>query len=400
MNTTSMNIRPQLERAAGLDIHQNKITVCFYIRDTLEEVRDFGTFTCDLEQIREALQKHQIKDVIMESTGVYWIALCSVLTAAGIKVNVVNPRFVKNMPKEKTDNKDAKWLCKLLVNGLVRNSFVASEEQRAFRDVCRQRTKYSQHITQTTNRLLKNLERRNIKLRSVVSSMHTKSGMDIIHAIAHGETDIEKMLLLCRGKLKKKRDEMRKALQGVITQHDRDMLKTLLKDITHYKEQIADIEERIRCHTDKVNTTLFQNLGQIKGVGKQTTEIILAEVGDNVNAFNTSDKLTAWVGLAPGNKESAGKSRYTGTRQGNVYLRTAMIQAAWGAVRTKNSCWRVLFAHLIKRMHAKKAIVVIARKLIKVIYKVIKGVLEYKEYGAEYYIEKLLQRKGLQPRPI
>ena len=393
MNTTSMNIQAQLERAAGLDVHQNKITVYFYIRGTLEEVQNFGTFTCDLEQIRDALQKHQIKDVIMESTGIYWISLCSILTGAGINVRVVNPRFVANMPKEKTDTKDAKWLCKLLVNGLVRSSFVASEEQRAFRDLCRQRTKYSQHITQTTNRVLKNLERRNIKLRSVVSSMRTKSSMDIIHAIANGETDIEKMVLLCKGKLIKKRDAMRKALQGVITQHDRDMLKTLLKDIAHYKEQIKGIEEKICQHTDKVNKTLIENLQQIKGIGKQSTEVILAEVGDNVNAFSTADKLAAWVGLAPGNKESAGKSRYAGTRQGNVYLRTAMIQAAWGAVRTKNSYWRALFAHLIKRMHAKKAIVVIARKLMKIIYKVIKGVLEYKEYGAEYFIEKLLQRR-------
>ncbi len=185
-----MSIVQQKERAGGIDIHKKKAVVCFYIADKMEEVKDYGTFTCDLEQIRDDLLRHQIKEVIIESTGIYWIALCSVLTLGGIHVTVVNPKFIKNMPKEKTDKKDARWLCKLLVNGLVRNSFVASEEQRAFRDLCRMRTRYRNHITQSTNRIVKNLERRNIKLKSVVSNMHTKSAMDIVAAIAKGETDI------------------------------------------------------------------------------------------------------------------------------------------------------------------------------------------------------------------
>ncbi len=88
------------------------------------------------------------------------------------------------------------------------------------------------------------------------------------------------------------------------------------------------------------------------------------------------------------------KKKYAGTREGNTYLRTALIQVAWGAVRSKNSYWRALFAYLVKRMPAKKAIVAIARKLVKVIYKVIKGTKTYTEYGADYFIEKLLQRKN------
>lgn len=234
MSTTdNMQIRPQLERAAALDMHQRKIVVCFYQRGRPETIREYETFTCDLEKIRDDLKAADIKDVLMESTGIYWIALCSLLMTSGFNVRVVNPRFVKNMPKEKTDKKDARWLCKLLVNGMIRNSFIVSEEQRAFRDLCRQRTKYTQHITQAQNRLLKNLERRNIKLRSVVSSVNTKSAMNIIKAIAEGEQDTEKLVSMCMGKLRKKKPQMRKALVGVITQHDRDMLATLLRDIEH-----------------------------------------------------------------------------------------------------------------------------------------------------------------------
>ena len=390
--TDSMNIHPQLERACGIDIHKNKVSVCNYISNQKEEVKEYGTFTCELEQIRDDLLAHQIKDVIMESTGVYWIALCSILTAGGLNVRVVNPRFIKNMPKEKTDKKDARWLCKLLVNGLIRNSFVVGEEQRAFRDLCRMRTKYSQHITQAQNRIVKNLERRNIKLRSVVSNMDTKSAMAIVGALAEGESDVEKLVLLCKTKLKRKIPEMRKALQGVIKPHDRMMLKSLLDDIAHYRNQTTEIEKEIAKHTGKINGELLDHLKEVKGIGPKSTEIILAEVGDNVDAFSSPDKLTAWVGLAPGNKESAGKTFYSGTRNGNVYLRTAMLQVAWAAVRTKNSYWRALYYHLTRRMPMKKAIVVIARKLMRLIYKIIKGTKTYVEYGADYFIQRLQER--------
>lgn len=398
--TVNMQIHPQLEKAGGIDVHKNKIVVCFYMRGQPEEVKEYETFTCDLESIRDDFLSRNIRDVIMESTGIYWIALCSLLMQAGVNVCLVNARFVKNMPKEKTDKKDARWLCKLLVNGLVRNSFIVSEDQRAFRDLCRMRTRYAYHITQSKNRILKNLERRNIKLRSVISNMNTISGMEIVKAIADGETNIDNLISLCRGKLKKKSELMRKALVGVITQHDRNMLQRNLEDISHYELQISRLDEQIRSHTDHINQHLIENLKEIKGIGMRSTEVILAEIGDNVKPFSNADKLTAWVGLAPGNKESAGKKRYTGTREGNAYLRTAMVQVAWGAVRSKHSYWRALFAHLTRRMHAKKAIIVIARKLIKVIYKVIQGTLQYKEYGADYFIQRLQERIQQRHAPL
>jgi transposase len=385
-----MNIVPQLERACGIDIHKEKVVVYFYIRDQLEQVKEYDTFTCDLEQMRKDIQSHEIKKVIMESTGVYWIALCAVLTMSNIDVCVVNPKFVKNMPKEKTDKKDARWLCKIFVNGLVRNSFVVSEAQRAFRDLCRMRTKYSEHITQSLNRVLKNLERRNIKLRSVVSNMDTQSARDIVNAIANGESDNEKLVALCKGKLKKKKDLMRKALHGVITPHDRMMLKTLMKDVNHFREQIAELEKEIAVHVSSKQPDIAEKLQQVKGIGPKSTEIILAEIGDNVKPFATPDKLAAWVGLAPGNKETGGVKKYAGTRDGNKYLRTTMLQVAWAAVRTKGTYWRALYYQLTKRMPMKKAIVAVARKLIRVIYKIIKGdIKQYVEYGEAYFYQRL-----------
>ena len=390
--TNNKSIRQQKERAAGIDIHKNKAVVCFYIAGTKEVIKDYGTFTEDFEKIGDDLLIININEVIIESTGIYWIAITSLLTKRGFNVTVVNPKFIKNIPKEKTDKQDARWLCKLLVNGLVRGSFVASEEQRAFRDLCRMRSKYRNHITQSMNRIVKNLERRNIKLRSIVSNMKTKTAMDIVNSLAQGETDLEKLLCLCQKGLKKKKEEFGKALNGVLTNHDREMLQDLLNDMAHYKKQIKKIDKRIKLHTSKVNQELIANLKEISGVGQQTTEIILAEIGNNVDVFANEDKLAAWVGLAPGNRETGGRAYYVGKRDGNVYLQHAMIQSAWSAVRCKNSYWSALYFHLHSRMHSSKAIVAVARKLIRIIYKIIKGTIKYTELGGDYFNQRLKER--------
>src|SRR6185503_13306355 len=121
-NNDLMIIKPQLTHAAGLDIHKKKIIVFFYVAGQVQQFREYGTFTEDLEKIRNDLMEFNIQDALMESTGVYWIALSSVLLSAGIRVRVVNARAVKALPKEKTDKKDAAFLCKVLVNGTVRHS--------------------------------------------------------------------------------------------------------------------------------------------------------------------------------------------------------------------------------------------------------------------------------------
>jgi transposase len=387
-----MEIKPQLERAAAFDIHQEKITVCFFVKDELIEVKEYGTFTEDLFQLRDDCLNYKIHEVLMESTGVYWIPICAIMTDAGIKVHVVNAKFVKNMPKEKTDKKDAKWLCKLLVNGQIRDSYIAPTEQQAFRDLCRSRKKYTNQITQARNRMSKFLDRRNIKLTNVISNLDTLTAREIIKALSEGETDIEKLASLARGKLKKKKELLRKALQGILTEHDRKMLKMLLSDISHFEQNIAFIDEEIKKHVDRVDPKLVEKLDEIAGIGKETAQIILAEIGDNVDAWENADKLAAWAGSSPGNNESANKQKKAGRRSGNKFLLTSLVQAAWGAVRIKNSYWQALYWHLRKRLIEQKAIIAIVRRLVKIIYKVIKGIMTYKELGGVYFKLHLQER--------
>lgn len=394
METTndSMTIKPQLTRAAGLDIHKKKIVVCYYVAGETQVIKEYGTFTKELEQLRDDMLGYNINDCLMESTGVYWIALCSLLLSAKINARVANARAVKAVPKEKTDKKDATWLCKILVNNMVKSSYLADDDQRTFRELCRLRSRYSYQQAQALNRIANTLERRNIKIRSVVSNLHTKTAHDIIVALADGETDVEKLASLCRGQLKKKKEEMRSAVHGVLMADDRFLLKSLLKDIEHFQNQIMDLQKQIIQHTDKVSDDLIKHLKEVKGIGTQTLDIILAEIGDNVKPFATAEHLAAWSGLAPGNHTTADKAKPVSVREGNKYLKTALVTVAWAAVRSKNSYWRALFAHLRKRMHHNKAIIVVARKLLKVIYKIIKGAYTYTEYGADYFIKQLQER--------
>src|SRR5882762_9566046 len=172
MNTPNYEVKlmPQLDIACGLDLHKDKIVGFVSNKEGQNQVlQEFGTFTDDLYKIREWLQDQAVKYCLIESTGVYWLGLYNVLTEAGINVIVANPLHIRQIPKRKTDRKDAKWLCTLLLNGLARQSFIPDSIQQRLRDLCRNRLFYTQSQTKTTNRIVKILERANIKIRSVSS---------------------------------------------------------------------------------------------------------------------------------------------------------------------------------------------------------------------------------------
>lgn len=323
----------------------------------------------------------------MESTGIYWIRLYHLLTEAGIEVTVANPMHIKQIPKRKTDKKDAKWMCMLLMNGLVRPSLIPESNRFELREYCRTRLRYTHQRSQALNRIVKLLERGNIKLRSVVSNIRIKSSMDIIRLLASGEEDIEKYKACCKGRLRGKIPLMEKALQGHLNNVDRTTIEMLLGDIDHFQRNLDQIEVKIERLVSQHYTQAVQLLGNISGIGVSSAQNIIGEIGDNMEKFATADKLTSWTGLAPGNHESGGKKKSTSTKKGNKYLRTVMVAVAWGAVRTKNSYWRCLFEQLKRRMKSQKVIIIIARRLLKVIYKTLKEKSIYQEGGIELFLQ-------------
>lgn len=389
-----VNIPPQLDKACGLDMHKDKIVGFISGKDgSQQELREFGTFTCELQQIREWLQLNKVEHCIMESTGIYWMSLYAILSDVGINVTVANPLYIKQLPKRKTDRKDARWLCTLLLHGLVRGSFIPDNQQRILRDYCRSRLFYSQQQTKTQNRLLKILESNNIKLRSVISSIRTKTAMSIIRLLADGVTDKEVLVNCTRGKAKSKKEQLALALEGTLTTHHFIQLKMLLEDFDHVQKQLDKLDIAISDIVSQNYAQEAECLDSISGIADRSAQIILSEAGKDMTRFPTADHFTAWCGVAPGNNESAGKRHNTSIKKGNPYLKVAIIGAAWAAVRMKDSYWHALFDRLNKRMKAQKAIVAVARRLLKVVYKTLNTLTMYHEKGIAHFMD--LQTRAL-----
>lgn len=378
----------KLEKAVGIDIHKEKI-VCGFMGVGIEtEVRTYQTFTHNLEQIVADIVGFGICNAVMESTGIYWIPLHSLLERAGIKVVLANPQRVKQIPGKKTDANDSLWLCKLLMNGLVASSFIPQETIRQLRDLHRQRYQYQQELTRIKSRILKVLESCNIKLRSLLSNINTKSARSIVTALAEGETDMvvfEKMLLK---RARKHLPLLKAALTGTITDSNRFMLRLLLGDWQKGELQIKAIEAESNRIIDQHHRDSRNLLLQIPGIGPQCATVILSEIGDDIGAFPSADHLASWAGLSPGNKQSAGTRFKQPLTKGNKYLRAALVQVAWAAVRSKDSYWNAQFKYLSKRLGKKKAIIAIARKMLKLVYRTLKDKVEYVEKGGSWYEEK------------
>ena len=388
-----VSLLPQVDKACGLDMHKDKIA-CYISDKEGKDVHqlEFRTFTEDLFRVRDTLLAHKVGHCLMESTGIYWISLYGILTEAGIEVVVANPQHIKQIPKRKTDRKDAKWLCTLMLYGLARHSFVPGPVQQALRELCRNRLFYKQGQSRIKNRVVKILEKNNLKIRSVVSSISTKTAMALVRQLAIGNTDIEQLLKCCHKGLKASEEQMRQALRGTLRIADQHILQMLLADIDHYQRQIDLLEEKIGRMTKDHYSEVAGCLLTITGIGEQSAQVILSEIGDKMKYFPTADHLTAWSGLAPGNNESAGKRKNTQLKKGNKYLRIAMITVAWAAVRTKDSYWKALFDQLRKRMKPQKAIVAIARRLMKVVHRTIRNREQYQEKGIMHYLQLQQQR--------
>lgn len=390
-----VSLLPQLDKACGLDMHKNKIVGFISDKDgKRQELKEFGTFTFQLRQIKEWLLENDIGHCLMESTGIYWMSLYAILTDAGIHVTVANPVHIKQMPKRKTDKKDARWLCTLLLHGLVRASFIPDGQQSALRDFCRNRLFYGWQQNKTLNRVLKILESNNIKLMSVISSMRTKTGMNIVRMLASGVTDKEQLLQGAKGSLKFKTDELSKALEGTLTTHHRIQLQMLLEDYDHVGKQIECLNTAISTIISEHYAQAVECLDSISGIGMKSAEIIISEAGNDMSRFPSADHFTSWCGIAPGNNESAGKRKSTAVKKGNTYLRVAIITAAWSAVKMKNCYWQALFEKLRKRMKAQKAIVAVARRLLKVVYKTVSNLTMYKEKGVAHFMD--IQSRNMQ----
>lgn len=437
-------------QCAGLDVHKKTVVVCVRIAGpngkARKETRTFSTMTSDLLALADWLLACGVTHVAMESTGEYWKPVFALLEGQ-FTVLVVNAQHIKQVPGRKTDVKDAEWIAELLAHGLLRASFIPPAPQRDLRDLTRQRITLIQERAAVVNRLQKVLEWANIKLAAVATDVLGKSARAMLEAIIDGQSDSALLSELAQGRLRAKREALEQALAGRVRTHHRFMLARHLEHIDFLDEQIAtfdaEIAEAIRVASEpEVPTPPSANDGSghpapaaapaarpaptpapaepptpaptagtlppltwaeaieiwddIPGIGRRVAEQIVAEVGIELEQFQSAAHLASWAKLCPGNNESAGKRKSASVGKGNNWLRSTLVQAAHAAVRVKDSYLSAFYGRLVGRRGKKKAIVAVAHKILVLAYTLIRKRERYRDPGAAYLDDhrkdKLLHR--------
>jgi transposase len=384
----SYSIPLRLQRVAGIDCHQPTFKVAVCIEGEVPVINTFNTYTEDVYRLKDFLVSYNIKDVIIESTGIYWRFIYRVLTEAGIKVVIVNPFTVKQNPLLKTDKRDAVWLATLLMNGMVAPSIVVNEQQEALREFTRQRLHYTQQLTRIKNKVIRTLESCNFKIMSVVSNISTKTGMRLVDKLSKGITDINELIACCHHSVIKRRGELLpKVLRGKLTVNHQIQLCLFLEDMLHVETQKAKVDAAIKSLFTEKQKQIMEKLDKVEGIAMESAEVIMAEMGLSIESFNNEDSAVKYAGFAPGVHESSDKKIIVKCHPGNKYLRTAMIQIAWAAVKNKNGYWGAVYQNLKKSRGSKKAIIAVARRLVKVIYKILVNDHHYQKWDAAKYYD-------------
>jgi len=342
----------------------------------------------------------------MESTGEYWKPVFNILED-NFEVVLVNAQHLIRVPGCKTDQSDAEWICEIMQYGLLKASYIPSKGQQELRELVRYRTGFVRERATLVNRVRKVLEGANIKLANVATDVVGVSGLAMLAAMIAGNKDAEQMADLAKGRLREKREELAKALEGRIQANHRFVHTELLCQIDSLEESIARFDQEIIevCRPFEEAVVL---LDTIPGVARQIAEIIVSEIETDMPRFPSADHLAAWAGVAQsGNNESAGKPHSGKTRKGNRHLMTALIQAANAASRTKNSCLHAQYQRLAGRRGRKRAIVAVAHSILVIAYHLISRNEPYQELGGDYFdkrspeatanrLNKRLERLGFQ----
>ena len=318
-----------LEISCGLDVHKDKIVACILTgplgKPTNSEIREFTTLIPDMIALRDWIVSQNCHHVAMESTGIYWMPIYEILEEAfggDITLLVVNARHMKNVPGKKTDMRDSEWISTLLRAGLLNGSFIPEKRIREFRDLNRYRKSVIRDITSQKNRVEKFLQSSGFRLSSFISDIFGASGRNIIrHLTEHGQID-------------------------------RPALDSCLKTTT-------------RNRIDEI-------LMSVNGISTTASCAIIAEIGIDMKPFKTAEHICSWAGLCPGNNESAGKRKSTSVTKGNPYIKSMLCEIAWVIAGKRNTYLSAWYWRIKQKKGAKKAIIALARKLLVIIYTMLK----------------------------
>lgn len=394
----------------------------------------FGTFTSDIRAIVAYFKEHQVTSVAMEATGVYWLSLYEELEAAGVAASVVNGAHVKNVPGRKTDMSDCQWLGKLHALGLLQAGYVPPDTVRRMRDYQRLRSDHVAQAAMQVQLMHKALERLNIKVHDVLSDLTGVSGLRIVRAIVEGERDALALAMLCDGQvLKRKKEALIKSLEGRWNAQHLFALKQALEGWDFYQRQMAACDgclaqelrqlqpterppgpgpssdgtadetskshKELRHNAPKAMEDLHgqlrrvfggNDLSMIPSLSDYTVLQLLGEIGTEVKAWPTVKHFTAWLGLAPGSRQSGKKKRNAKRhcgRAGRIFC-----VAARSLARAKNSWLGAFYRRIRANRGGRVANKAAARKVAELFYYCLSKGMVYLEQGLNAYQEKYRQR--------
>ena len=360
--------------ACGMDVHKDKIDVCVRIGDGSADgnviINTFDTMRKTLFKLRNWLISLKCYKVLMESTGVFWMPIYWILEeVSGMNVGIGNARDLKNAPgRPKTDREDAKWLSRLCMFGLVLKSFIVGRPFQALREYTRYHKKLVQERARQINRIEKLLQMNGFKLSSVLSDITGASGKRILRKLADkGELCVCDIRAELDRRCKSTPEEIECAINGVMKQTSRVLLKLQLQKIESCDREIDEVYEHI-LRLSEEHASAVQIIASIPGMSIQSAIYIIAEIGTDLSSFKTANHLAAWAGLAPKDSKSADKARPSRTKKANQYVKSLLIQCAWAATKTRDTRVSLWYWRHSRRLGDKKAITAVARKILCYIY--------------------------------
>ncbi|HOB03613.1 MAG TPA: IS110 family transposase, partial [Casimicrobium huifangae] len=405
--------------AAGIDIGSASHYVAVPPDRDDEPVREFPSFTADLEQLAVWLKACGVDTVAMESTGVYWIPLFERLDARGFTVLLVNARHVKNVSGRKSDVLDCQWLQQLMTYGLLRGAFRPADEVCALRSLSRQREMLLRSQGRHVQHMQKALTQMNIQLANVISDVVGETGQKILRAIVAGERDAQALAAMKNVRIRASVDEIAKSLQGNWRAEHLFALKQALAHFDFIGTQLAECDgeiearlQRLQAHEgspakgkkrgrarnapkfnlrERMFRTCGVDLTRIDGIDVTTALTVISEVGPDMSRFPSVKHFACWLGLCPGTKITGGKVMSGKTKR--VANRAAQaLRLAAAALRTSQSALGADFRRMCARMDKPKAVTAAAHKLARLIYTMLTKGEEYTDQGQDYFEERYRQR--------
>jgi transposase len=407
-----------LERVCAIDVAKASGKVCTRVphpsrpRARRTRVWDVDATTNAILELGEHLAGEGIEKITLESTSDYWRIWFYLLEAAGLDVQLVNARDVKNAPgRPKTDKLDSVWQAKLTERGMLRPSFVPPAEIRRLRDYTRLRTDLTRERTRYWQRLEKLLEDSLIKVSAVASSLDTLSVRDMLEALIAGERDPKVLAGLARGRMKAKRAALIEALTGRFDDHHAELARMLLDQVDALNAQIGKLTTRIgeliaaipsAQGVDADGTTgpsagtgpgapvlpAAARLDEVTGIGPDGAQAIIAEIGLDMTRFPTPGHLVSWAKLSPRTIQSGASSRSGRTGKGNPYLKGILGEAAAAAARTDTFLGE-RYRRIVKRRGKLKALVAVARSILVIIWNLLADpAARYHDLGSGYHASR------------